>query len=202
MLRRRPCSPPAWPVPRSAARAWGVWCALCALGTLSTLWTPSLQAQEGPGAREQLWYTVADAELDGLRGGFDLGGGLIVSLGIQQATYINGQLVTQTQIPLTQMDQLSAMQAAALRERLSSLSVVQNGPGNRWGNLQSPADGSAVVHQVAGAGPGTVIQNSLDGQRIQQWTTIDASSNALGLLRAGSWQQTLRDSMGLAGHLR
>ena len=47
-----------------------------------------------------------------------------------------------------------------------------------------------------------MIQNSLSGQRIQQLTTIDASSNGMGLLRAGQWQQTLRDSMGAVGGMR
>ena len=174
---------------------------------------PALQAQEmpettvrasaGPSrAVEQIWHTVADAQLDRMRGGFDVGGGLMVSLGIQQATYINGQLVTQTAIPLAQLNQLTSAQAATLRERLNTLTVVQNGPGNRFGAIQSPADGSALVSQIAGAGAGTVIQNSLSGQRIQQLTTIDASSNGMGLLRAGQWQQTLRDSMGAVGGMR
>lgn len=185
--------------------AWGVGALLA-----WALSVPIAQAQGSgaeshrvpPAAREELWVTVADADLDRLRGGFDVGGGLIVSLGIQQATYINGLLVTQTSIPLTQLSQLTANQAAILRERLQTLTVVQNGPGNRWGNIQSPVDGSALVSHVAGAGPGTVVQNSLNGQQIQNLTTIDATSNAMGLLKAGNWQQSLRDSMGAVGGLR
>ncbi|WP_291586149.1 hypothetical protein [Comamonas sp. UBA7528] len=187
--------------------------AWCAASLVLAAAAPALQAQEmpettvrasaGPSrAVEQIWHTVADAQLDRMRGGFDVGGGLMVSLGIQQATYINGQLVTQTAIPLAQLNQLTAAQAATLRERLNTLTVVQNGPGNRYGAIQSPADGSALVSQIAGAGAGTVIQNSLSGQRIQQLTTIDASSNGMGLLRAGQWQQTLRDSMGAVGGMR
>ena len=187
--------------------------AWCVASLVLAVVAPALQAQEipettvrasaGPSrAVEQIWHTVADAQLDRMRGGFDVGGGLMVSLGIQQATYINGQLVTQTAISLTQLNQLTSAQAATLRERLNTLTVVQNGPGNRYGAIQSPADGSALVSQIAGAGAGTVIQNSLSGQRIQQLTTIDASSNGMGLLRAGQWQQTLRDSMGAVGGMR
>ena len=187
--------------------------AWCVASLVLAVVAPALQAQEmpettvrasaGPSrAVEQIWHTVADAQLDRMRGGFDVGGGLMVSLGIQQATYINGQLVTQTAIPLAQLNQLTSAQAATLRERLNTLTVVQNGPGNRYGAIQSPADGSALVSQIAGAGAGTVIQNSLSGQRIQQLTTIDASSNGMGLLRAGQWQQTLRDSMGAVGGMR
>lgn len=189
--------------------------AWCVASLVLAVVAPALRAQEIPEttapasasaspsrAGEQIWHTVADAQLDRMRGGFDVGGGLMVSLGIQQATYINGQLVTQTAISMTQLNQLTSAQAATLRERLNTLTVVQNGPGNRFGAIQSPADGSALVSQIAGAGAGTVIQNSLSGQRIQQLTTIDASSNGLGLLRAGQWQQTLRDSMGAVGGMR
>lgn len=187
--------------------------AWCVASLVLAAAAPALPAQEipettvrvsaGPSrAGEQIWHTVPDAQLDRMRGGFDVGGGLMVSLGIQQATYINGQLVTQTAIALTQLNQLTSAQAATLRERLNTLTVVQNGPGNRFGAIQSPADGSALVSQIAGAGAGTVIQNSLSGQRIQQLTTIDASSNGMGLLRAGQWQQTLRDSMGAVGGMR
>lgn len=187
-------------------------CTLCAAGMTLLAWgahaqdaahtlAPLAHAASVQQGKEQIWHTVADAQLDRMRGGFDVGGGLMVSLGIQQATYINGQLVTQTVIPLTQLSQLTGAQAAALREQLNTLTVVQNGPGNRFGALQSGADG-AVASQIAGAGAGTVIQNSLSGQHIQQLTTIDATSNAMGLLRAGQWQQTLRDSMGAVGGMR
>lgn len=155
-----------------------------------------------PAPKAQVWMAVADTQLDRLRGGFDVGGGLMVSLGIQQATYINGQLVTYTSIPLQQLNQLSADQAAVLRERLNTLTVVQNGPGNRLGGTSSAAQGGAMVTQVPGAGPGTVIQNTLNGQHIQQMTIIDATSNAMGLMRSGQWQQTLRDSMGNVGAMR
>lgn len=172
---------------------------LCLAAASCLLAAPLLHAQTAAERGEQVWMTVADAQLDTLRGGFDVGGGLIVSLGINQATYINGQLVAQTTIPATQLSQLSLAQASVLRERLNTLNVVQNGAGNRWGDIQSPADGSAMVSQVAGAGAGTVIQNSLNGQRIQQWTTIDATSNAMGMLKAGNLNQTLRDSMASIG---
>lgn len=196
-------------MPRKYLHAW------CAASLVLAVAASSLHAQDIPetiapsaspaspaSQKEQIWHTVADAQLDRMRGGFDVGGGLMVSLGIQQATYINGQLVTQTAIPLTQLSQLSTAQAATLRERLNTLTVVQNGPGNRYGAIQSPADGSALVSQIAGAGAGTVIQNSLNGQRIQQLTTIDATSNGMAMLRASQWQQTLRDSMGAVGGMR
>lgn len=170
---------------------------LMAVAASSCLHAQTLSSPSGA-PHQELWMTVADDQLDRMRGGFDVGGGLMVSLGIQQATYVNGQLLTQVSIPLTQLSQLNSAQAALLREHLSVLTVVQNGPGNRWGNIQSPNDGSALVTQVAGAGLGTVIQNSLNNQHIQSLTTIGVTSNALELMRSGSWMQSLRDSMNSA----
>lgn len=157
-----------------------------------------MRASAGPSrAGEQIWHTVPDAHLDRMRGGFDVGGGLMVSLGIQQATYINGQLVTQTAISLTQLNQLTSAQAATLARAVEYLDGGAKRPGNRFGAIQSPADGSALVSQIAGAGAGTVIRG---GQRVQQ-LTVDAT-NGMGLLRAGQWRQTLRDSMGAVGGMR
>lgn len=181
-------------VRRSLPRLVGV---LLTMAASSCLHAQALPSSFGS-PNQELWMTVADEQLDRMRGGFDVGGGLMVSLGIQQATYINGQLLTQTNIPLTQLSQLSSAQAALLRERLSTLTVVQNGPSNRWGNIQSPNDGSALVTEVTGAGLGSVIQNTLNNQHIQNLTTIGVTSNALELMKSGSWMQSLRDSMNSA----
>lgn len=152
--------------------------------------------------RQETWFTVSDTHLDAMRGGFDVGGGLMVSLGISMVTYINGQLVTETAIAPTQLHQLNTEQASNLQEQLGTLNVVQNGPGNRWGNYQSPSNGDAVVHQLAGKGPGTVIQNSLNNQHIQNYTVLDVSSNASSLMQSNHWQHTLRDSLSSSGGLR
>ena len=48
--------------------------------------------------------------------------------------------------------------------------------------------GNAVPADMAGL----VIQNSLDGQRIQVQSTLDAGSNALGLLQALNTAQALQ----------
>lgn len=190
-------------VHRSLPRLAGVLLAMAAASGLHAQTLSSLSASTLQATHQEVWMTVADAQLDRMRGGFDVGGGLMVSLGIQQATYINGQLLTQTSIPLTQLSQLNSAQAAVLRERLSALTVVQNGPGNRWGNIQSPSDGSALVTDVAGAGLGSVIQNSLNNQHIQSLTTIGVRSNALELMQSGSWMQSLRESMNSAmGNMR
>ena len=70
--------------------------AWCAASLELAVAAPSLHAQDLPetiaasvspaspaSPKEQIWHTVADAQLDRMRGGFDVGGGLMVSLGIQ-----------------------------------------------------------------------------------------------------------------------
>lgn len=174
-------------------------------GEASVLPSSAANPAMSTAAREETWLAVPDAQLDQLRGGFDVGGGLVLSLGISMVTYINGRLVTETAISPMQLDQLSNLsteQVAQLKEKITSLTVVQNGPGNRWGNYQSPSDGSAAVHQVSGVGPGTVIQNSLDNQNIQNLTVLDINTNAAGLMRSNHWQNTLSDSLGSVGGVR
>lgn len=87
------------------------------------------------GAREQpdipgLGQPVSDASLDHARGGFDLGGGLVASFGLQEETYINGLLVMSTSINIPDIGKITQQQAAALASTLSGLNLVQNGPGN------------------------------------------------------------------------
>ena len=62
---------------------------------------------------------------------------------------------------------------------------MQNGPGN-----VSTLTGSDL------ATPGTVIQNTLSNQNIQSQTIINASSNALGLMKTLNSLTSLRDALG------
>lgn len=161
--------------------------ALCALACLAPLAPAGAQTVHAP--QEQLWLAVEDATLSKLRGGFAIGDGLMVSLGITRALYINGALVTETSLHLNTADRLDAAQAARLGQQLQSLNLVQNGPGNVFqagtqSISQATAAGSAILRSVDGLGPGTVVQNSLSGQNILNRTTIDASSSGLSMLRA------------------
>lgn len=81
-------------------------------------------------ASEQLWTTVADAQLDRMRGGFNFGGGLLVSVGLERLVNINGQLVTQVSVPMVQLSQLNVEQLSLIRDFVGGLTVIQNGPGN------------------------------------------------------------------------
>ncbi|MDM0072903.1 hypothetical protein QTH90_00800 [Variovorax sp. J2P1-59] len=135
---------------------------------------------------EEVWMAVSGHTLDQMRGGFDPGNGLLVSFGITRAVYINGNLVTQTTLDFGQINNLTPVQAAQLDKQLSSLNLVQNGPGN------------TVQAQQGGANYGTVIQNTLDNQRIVNQTVINASSNAAGMLKNFNIQSTVSDAVARA----
>jgi len=134
----------------------------------------------------QVWMTVADSTLDELRGGFDVGSGLMVSFGITRAVYINGELVTQTTLNLGQLDQITAAQAGTLGAQLASLNIVQNGPGN------------SVEPQAGGMALGTIIQNSLNNQHIANMTVIDARTNSMEMIKGLNTLSTLNDSLARA----
>lgn len=137
-------------------------------------------------ANSGMWQPVSKQTLDRLRGGFDAGGGLLVSFGITRTVYINGALVTQTTFNLGGLSQLTPAQAMQLNSQLNGLNLVQNGPGN-----------SAMV-SPANTGAGTVIQNTLNNQQISVQTIINASSNGQGMVRSMNAQGTINDALARA----
>ena len=119
------------------------------------------------------------AALDEVRGGFQLeGSSLTFSIGIERAVYINGNLVATNVLNLKELQSSAGgtSVAAASPAAPSGALVVQNGP----------AGSNYVAPQVAQNPTATVIQNSLDGQKIQAVTTINASVNSLQTVRAMS----------------
>lgn len=130
------------------------------------------------------WTPVDDARLDAARGGFDWGGGLVASLGIDRAVYVNGALVTSLHIQVPDIARLSTTQASALSSAMNSATVVQNGPGNT-------VDPAALGQSMAA----TVLQNTLDNQRIAAQTTLNVSVNTLSAFRSLNLQQSLQAAM-------
>lgn len=150
------------------------WClALCASGIAMT----ASADERGPAG----WQPVSEARLDAARGGFDWGGGLVASLGIDRAVYLNGTLVTSLHIQLPDVGHLSAVQAGALSSAIDAASVLQVGPGNT-------VDPSALSTPLAA----TLVQNTLDNQHIATQTTLDVSVNSLGAFRSLNLQQSLQ----------
>ena len=123
---------------------------------------------------------VDTASLDEVRGGFELeGSSLKFTIGIERAVYINGNLVATNVLNLKDLQSSAggtsvagALPAAAPSGAL----VVQNGP----------AGTNYVAPQVAQNPAATVIQNSLNDQKIHNVTTINASVNSMQTVRAMS----------------
>lgn len=167
---------------------------LCLLGALTGA------AHAAPPRQDSLWLAVGDKQLESMRGGFSMGNGLLVSFGITRAVFINGALVTETTLNVGRIADLSPAQASQLSQKLETLSLVQNGPGNTFtsgpsSTTTSPAATGPTVTAIAGSSTGTLIQNSLNNQQIRYQTIINASSNGLGMVRSLNLQSTLADSI-------
>ena len=130
------------------------------------------------------WLAVSDKQLERQRGGFDTGTGLNVSFGLIRTVTINGTLVSTTQFNLPDVSKISAEQAAIVSAAIAATGIIQNGAGN--------VVGTSSKSQLPTA---TLIQNSLDAQKIQTLTTINAGVNSLGLFKSLNSQSSLRDAL-------
>lgn len=131
------------------------------------------------------WNAVNDGELADVRGGFSLGDGLLVSLGVERLVSINGTVVASTHFSIADMTQLSAAEAAMASDVLAAV-VVQNGAGN-------------LVAPQASQGLGALlIQNSVNDQAIRSQTTISTTVSNLAMLKAANFESSLRDALSAA----
>ena len=167
---------------------------------LSLLGTLAISAHAAPPAQDKLWMAVGDQTLDSLRGGFSMGDGLMVSFGISRAVYINGALITETTLNVGRMGDITPAQATQLSQKLATLSLVQNGPGNTFASgpsttTSTPGATGPTVTAIAGSTTGTLIQNSLNNQQIRFQTIINANSNGLGMVRAINLNSTLTEAI-------
>lgn len=174
----------------------------------------------GAGARDATWMTVGDDTLAAVRGGFDLGGGVMVSFGISRIVTVNGVVLSSTSLQLPDLGRITAAQVAAFERYLGSTSVVQVGGGNTAptadadtsvasssggsgssGTLPPSSPASAPGGSPAGSAtttfssPATIVQNTLNNQSIQTRTVIDATTNALSLARGANTAAALRDAL-------
>lgn len=130
---------------------------------------------------------VEPASLDGYRGGFtDPNSGLAVTLGIERIVTINGNVAATTQLNFGDLGSLAAGKTTLSSDAASQLALIQNGTGNM--NVQF---GPSVLG-------GTVIQNSLNNQLINNATIINASVDARGMLQAMNFQSTLANALNSA----
>lgn len=130
------------------------------------------------------WIPVGSEVLAQARGGFDLGGGLVMSLGLERSVSINGNIVSSASFSIPDVSRLGSAQAALADAALGTLSLLQNGAGNSF--LPGP---------LTQAGAGTVIQNSLNDQVLRTQTVINTSVNSAELLKNINFQDSLRTAL-------
>ena len=124
---------------------------------------------------------VSDRSLEAMRGGFSAAG-LSITFGIERAVYVNGALVATTTLNLVDAGRIVDGRGTAAAA--GAITLVQNGVGN------SVSAGAITATSVC-----TVIQNALDGQKIQNVTVINATANSLGALRSLNLQSSLRGAV-------
>jgi len=131
----------------------------------------------------KLGKPVAPASLDAARGGFEVAGGLSLSLGIERVVSVNGEILARTNIAIPDLAAMTADQARLAQEALGSARMIQIG-----GNNYAAAD----LNLPNGA---TLLQNTLSGQDIRTATTISSTVNSMTLLKDLNFQSTVRDAV-------
>ena len=133
---------------------------------------------------------VRDTALDSVRGGF-VTNNLNIAFGIERAVYINGALITTTSLNITETGRISSSTDAKTLTP-ATLALIQSGAGNSVaGGAFSSTSGVGLNANAIG----TVVQNTLDGQKIQNVTVINATANSMGVLRELNLQNSLRSAL-------
>jgi len=189
---------------KTASAGWLVSAAcLMAAGTGFAATAPARELQ--PFVPEA-WQAVSDAQLEQSRGGFDLGAGLTVSFGVARTVLVNGEVMSRMSFTLPDLRNITPEQARLAAAAMGQLNVVQQGPANSVAprapaplpsspGVAGPALTAATPQAAWGAGGGTVIQNTLDNQVLQQMTVLNTSVNSLGLLKMGHARAALQDAV-------
>ena len=146
------------------------------------LWAYAAAAHANPPAA---WQAVSTAALAGLRGGTEVHG-LPVSFGMLREVSVNGKLVVR-----------QSMQIQNLGERLESDATLAA--------LKAPAGGNGTLFQAAfgpGGPGGSLVQNSVDNQRIDSRITIDAAVGSAGLLTGLHFHASVQEGLARAAASR
>jgi len=166
-------------------------CAGAAPGTVVPMHDGGANAANGP---EPAWQAVPEAELADARGGFDAGGGrlmstaLVVSFSIERLLTVNGAQVAADRLALA-----GEGGSAVARHEAAALRAVQVGQGNQL--LPSITTGEAAL---AGAVPALLLQNTANGQFIRAQTTINTTVNSLATLKELNFGDSLRQALATA----
>ena len=148
--------------------------------------TPARGVGSAPGRTRQLMddrVALDESRLDNIRGGFQTPGGVMLAFGIERAVYINGSLVTTTNLEVV-ANAAGTSVAPSITAGVGNLTLIQNGAGN-----------SFITGPVSAATLGMVIQNTLNDQKIEQVLSINATVNSLQLTRAQNFESALRGAL-------
>jgi hypothetical protein len=159
---------------------------ICLLLATAAIAGPGLAGTADPGFDPAFdpAQAVDPAALDELRGGFDVGNGLAVSLGIERVVTINGNVLERSELQLGDLGALTS--GASKAPDAGQVRLIQNGVGDLSVQLGNNALG------------GTFVQNSLNDQLIRNQTIINASVNARGMLQTMNFQSTLANALSTA----
>ena len=83
-----------------------------------------------PAQGGEVWLAASNKTLDGMRGGFDIGAGLMVSFGVVRSIAINGNLLVTTSFNIADLSKITPVQATFINQQVGALNLIQNGPGN------------------------------------------------------------------------
>ncbi len=129
------------------------------------------------------WQAVDADILDAQRGGFDIPGGLNLSLGIERVVSVNGEVLSRTNVAIADMATMNADQLLQARTALGSNQLIQLGGNNFTGSELGLPNGA------------TLIQNSLNDQTIRAHTTITSTVNSMALIKDLNFHSTIRDAV-------
>lgn len=151
-----------------------LWAVLCS-------WAAAVMAEE------MVVFARADQlppdELDLLRGGYVTQGGPAMSFGIDQAVYVDGQLVSRQSLNIADIGK--AVQEAVLQSHTAGTGLNQR-----------IMVGDTLTNGVTGVArtllPTTItVQNSADGRLIQTMTTLDVAAPSLSAFRASQLSRSI-----------
>ena len=145
---------------------------------------PPIEDAAGRSAMGAHMIALSADKLDQVRGGFVTDGGLKISFGIERAVYLNGNLVTTTSLNISDLSRISGGQAQVTGNGKDALALIQSGTGNVF----SPAS-------ISSTAAGTVIQNTLNNQKINTITRIDAVVNSSGIMRSINLQSSMQSAI-------
>lgn len=153
---------------------------------------------------------LSDDALGQLRGGYDLSPGVIVNFGFQQATYVNNSLIQSVVVPtltiagnvvtyggpmvITTPNGSATFGTQGVKPAFTSFGGM---PGNGQSTIlingvaQSSANGglTQVITAIGGGSLTSVIKNQVNGQKIQQFTSMNIGITGLSHML----QQTASD---------